>query len=537
MVCQYDEIILSSIDLSTLENYDAFISCLDIAVSDFGKTLMTMGDLAIQNTTDEALKRLGNILPVKFGNNDAEPKLYCIVLDTSRSMQDLSQLIMAKQAAIYLLNILSDEDYVCVVAFSGDARVVQAPTKAANREAIARIVNGLEPSQGTLLGAAMHETFKMIGALPYEDKQVMLVSDGRTHSHEPEDAIQVTKQMRNVGIRTSVINTISPEGEAMLKNIAATGGGKYHYVENEEELETLMLDKIEDELTETVITDESEIIIRLPNDECMGEIINMPNINGYVYSVLKSSASNVLVTRYEKDEETTTTPPIYAYWDYGNGRVCSLTTAVSGKWTAGWRGNNGDLFLSGLATVNTPDEKIDFPYSITVTYDGIDARVEMVPAVLNPYAHVAISITTPSGEVISADSDGEFTFDASKYTYDFRTHELGKYSINIIYSYDEKSFESDTYFNLSYSPEYDRFGIFSPSPLHAAVRSRGTVTEGAVPEIKNDDKEIETYVVTYVIPLLIIAICLYVIDIMVRKLKWNDIKGLFKRTKRTGGAK
>ena len=535
VICQYDEIILASIDLSTLENYDAFINCLDIAVSDFGKTLMTMGDLAIQNTTDEALKRLGNLLPVKFGNNDSEPKLYCIVLDTSRSMQDTYQLIMAKQAAVYLLNILSDEDYVCVVAFSGDARVVQAPTKASNRESVAKIVNELQPSQGTLLGAAMHETYKMIGLLPYSEKQVMLVSDGRTHSFEPEDAIATTKKMRNAGIITSVINTVSPEGVTMLQNIAATGGGKYYYVENEAELEALMFDKIEDDLTETIVEKESEIVINRPKDPSIGDIIAIPSINGYVYSTLKSSATDVLVTKYQKNSDVTTEPPVYAYWDYGNGKVCTLTTKISGQWTAGWRETEGDVFLSGLASVNTPDEKVDFPYSITVTYDGIEAKVEMVPAVLNPYAHVAISITTPDGTVLTATSDDAFAFDASKYVYEFKTDVLGKYAIKIVYSYDQKSFESDTYFNLSYSPEYNRFEIFSPSPLHAAVRNRGTVNDGVVPKLENDEKEIETYVVNFVIPLLIIAISLYIIDIMVRKLKWNDIKGLFKWTKKIGG--
>ena len=536
-LCRYDEIILSSIDLSTLDNYDAFISCVDIAVSSFGKTLMTMGDLNLQNTNDEVLKKLSNILPVRFGNNDGEPKLYSIIIDVSRSMQDAYQLIMAKQAAIHLLNMLGDEDYVSVVAFSGDARVVQAPTKAANREAIARIVNELEPSQGTLLGAALDETYKMIALLPYEEKQVMLISDGRTYSQEPENAVSVARQMRAAGIVTSAINVASAEGVTLLKNIASTGGGKYYYVQNEEELELIMFGKIQDSLTETVIEGESEVVIERPNDECVKDFIYIPDVNGYVYSSAKSSAVTVLTTRYAKNADETTSPPIYSYWDYGNGRVATLTTSASGKWTALWRDSEGDEFLRGLANINTPDEKVDYPYTITVSYDGIHSTVEMVPTILNPYASVEIAITAPSGEVTRATSDSGFTFDSSKYVYSFLTTELGKYEIKIIYAYGDKSFESVSYFNLSYSPEYDCFEIFSPSPLHAAIRNRGSVNENEVPKLENDEKEVETYIITYAIPLLIIAVCLYVIDIMIRKLKWNDIKGLFKWTKRIGGAK
>ena len=538
VICKYDEIVIANTDISELENYDAFINCLDVAVSSFGKTLMTLGDIGLQSTTDEAMLRLGDLLPVRFGNNDTEPKLYSIVIDTSRSLQDAYQLILAKQAAINLLSVLSDEDYVCVVAFSGDARVVQAPTKASNRADIARIINELEPSQGTLLGAALDETFKMIGVLPYDTKEVMLISDGRTHSLEPDKPTDVVKKMRQSGIRVSTLNVNErndQDGITLLRNIAATGGGKYYYVETEEDLIGVIFDKIQDEISVTVVEAQSQVVIDRPSDESVKNVFNIPDINGYVYSSAKSSATTVLSTVFQKNEDETTSPPIYSYWDYGNGRVVTLTTSITGKWTEGWAESDGEVFLSTLAEVNTPDEKVDFPYSITVEYDGIHSTIEMIPTVLNPYAYVEIAITTPDGSVINATSNDRFAFDSSKYSFAFDTPELGKYEIRITYSYNNKSFVSNTVFNLSYSPEYDAFEIFSPSPLHAAVRSRGTVNYGTVPKLDNDEKEIETYVVTYVIPLLIIAICLYIIDIMVRKLKWNDIKGLFRRKKRTGG--
>lgn len=96
-----------------------------------------------------------------------------------------------------------------------------------------------------------------------------------------------------------------------------------------------------------------------------------------------------------------------------------------------------------------------------------------------------------------------------------------------MHSYSDQVFESKSVFNLSYSPEYDVFQAFDPAPLHAAIRNRGGVYEGSIPSLENDDKEVATYIVRYTVPLMIAAIALYMIDIIVRKLRIADIKSFF----------
>ena len=130
-LCAYDEIVLCDVDVRTLKNYTAFVDSVDKAVSLFGKSLITLGDTYIQNKTDDTLSALEDMLPVRFGNNDADPKLYCLVLDSSRSMQMASRLIMTKKAAIKFLELLNPEDYVMVVSFSGEVYIEQMPTEAA----------------------------------------------------------------------------------------------------------------------------------------------------------------------------------------------------------------------------------------------------------------------------------------------------------------------------------------------------------------------------------------------------------------------
>ena len=522
-MCRYDEIILSSVDVRTLKNYTSFIDAVDTAVSQFGKSFMTMGDLKLQNKDEEILNQLADMLPVKYGNSDQEAKLYGIVLDTSRSMQNASRLAMAKSAAIHLLNILNDEDYVTVISFSGDVSVIQAPTKAVNRDEIARMIMDIQPTQGTYIGLAMRQAYELMAHLPYAERQIMLITDGMSHSFEKDNPTDMAKLLREIDIYTSVLNTASAIGEPAMKAVAAAGGGYYYGIEDERELEDLMFSQIADDLTESVIEQEVPVNIKVKNDDVLKGITVLPPLKGFVYAKEKASATTVLTTDYEKSEGVIVNPPVYAYWSYGNGRVASFTGAFSGKWVADWDHAEGHSFFSNMAEANTPRERVDYPFALNIDFDGTYSKIEIIPVTLNPYATTTVTVRMPDGTQRSE----VLTFDSSRYYYDFTTPDLGKYEIEIVYQYGENTFTSQTVYNISYSPEYDRFVIFDAGSLHECIRNRGTVTEGEVPVIENDETEVATYTVSYAVPLLIAAVVIFVIDIFIRKIKWKDILSLF----------
>ena len=80
---QYDEIILSNVDIRGIHNVGAFVDSVDIVVSKFGKSLITLGDLAMQNKDDEVFEKLEELLPVSFGNANKDEKLFTLILDLS----------------------------------------------------------------------------------------------------------------------------------------------------------------------------------------------------------------------------------------------------------------------------------------------------------------------------------------------------------------------------------------------------------------------------------------------------------------------
>ncbi len=526
---KYDEIILSNVDVRELNNYTAFIDGIDKAVSQFGKSLVTMGDLRIQNKTDDILKQLEDMLPVKYGNDDQDPKLYAVVLDISRSMQNFSRLRIAKEAAIQLVNMLKDKDQVMVVVFHGEYTVLQTPVDVGTyRESVIDLIAGVEPQQGTVIGTALKKAGEYMIKLPYHEKQVMLISDGMSFSLEKDDPVEVAAELYENGILTSVIRPATREtgSNDKLSEIAEAGGGSYFEIVRETDVLNVMFSDIADELTDSVINGVHAVKLH-PDDDKLGileGIDRVPAVNGFAYAGAKASASCIMSVEFQKSDGKKVDAPLYSYWEYGNGRVSSFMSSFTGEWTEAWQGENGGgAFFSNLLECHIPKEQTDDPFSVNVTYDGTYSEFTLEPMILDPYAVTEITVTAPDG----TNETQRLSFDSRRYYHRFETPMYGKYVIDISYSHGDKVFESQKVFHLSYSPEYDSFALFDPAILHAAVRDRGNVYEGEVPTIQNDEDMMATYTVLFAPILMLAAVILYVIDIMVRKLKLNDIKSFF----------
>ncbi len=543
-LCKYDEIVLSNFDVRNIHNYTAFIDAIDKVVARFGKSLVTMGDLRIQNKDQAIFKQFEDMLPVKFGNSDQDPKLYAIVLDTSRSMQNFSRLRIAKQAAIHLLNTLGDNDYVMVVNFWGDVNVLQSPTKAINREDVAELIRNIDPLQGTGIGIALETAGDLMIDMDFADKQIMLISDGMTWSLESDTPADIAQKLHDNNITTSVIHPAGdpndqsevPNGRPdVLQAIAKAGGGEYFAIRREEDLLEIMYQDILDELTESVVEGQVSVDIAPTQrkDGVLEGIDALPDIYGYTYAKAKASASTVLTVDYVKKSGNVVQVPLFAYWSYGNGRVSTFTSTLSGNWTRDWTGESSRRFFSNVMREGIPEERVDTPYSVKVSFDGAYSEVEIVPVTLSSHATAQVTVTSPDGTSVTED----LVFDSTRYFYSFETPRIGRYLVKILYTTNEKVFESETVLSISYSPEYNMFQVFDPSDLHAAIRNRGTVCEGTIPSLEIDDKEVATYTVRFVAPLMILAAVLYVIDIIIRKLKLSDIKSFFGIKPKKGVAK
>ncbi len=564
LLCKYDEIVLANVDITAVNdeygsdgfgypmsvmNPTEFVNNLDTVVSSLGKSLVTMGNLQIQTSDKPELKALDNMLPVRFGKSDDEPRLYTIVIDSSRSMNQGHRLDAAKNVATKLVNMLQSNDQICIVTFFGEVKIVQQPRPLTNPGDIIDRINSLDGTQGTIIGKGLEAAHNLIKDLPYSDKQLILITDGLKYD-EKDNPVQIAADMYEDDIVTSVVGVGGDRHDSsvdeLLNGVANAGHGNYTYINatgSNGEIDDKLWGEMADNIVETVVERETKVVVNRRIDESLDNINkdNIPSVSGFVNSASKASATNVLELAYTKPgSQKTKEVPLYSYWNYGKGKVSTFTSALTGDWIKSWDSVSGlkPGFLAGVFETNMPDEKTDYPYTFEVLKTGNTARVQVIPETTRFKATAKVELINPDGkkeEVVFTDLEEGYY-----YSYEFNCFAVGQYDVKVTYTYQSIDYLATTSLNISYASEYDEFASFEASALFKAVNGRGTVSMDGNLTIVNDENDMGTYKVDLAMPLLIACIVLYIVDIVVRKLKWEDVKsffGGFKKTdsKKTGG--
>ncbi len=538
-IIEYDEIVVSNVDIRDIRHVNAFIDSLDMAISQYGKSLITFGDLRLQtDAEDMTFAKFKELLPVTYGNSNREGRLYTIVLDVSHSMFYSSKFTTAKQSAIRLLSILGDDDYVCLVTFSGEVNV-KTPRKASVcREELIEYINGLSTEHGTDIGWGLEEALKKVKELKLEENQIMLISDGFSFE-STKDAVQIATELYQYGATISAIWTVGAGesgGDAILKQIvkpySEATGGRYYKITKPEDVEGIIFGSVADHIGKVIVTENAKVNIVRYNEGIVkgfgADGIQIPMVSGYIISIEKYDAIVPLTVTHQRSNGYTESMPLYAYRSHGNGRVSSFTSNLSSNWTGNWTTEVKKLFVNNMFLSNTPKERHDAPFTVNIERTDQDAYIEIVPSILNPDAETTLKITLPDGRKITR----ALSFDSQKYFYTLETIGEGVYTIDITYKYDDKTFKVSESFNIAYLAEYNEFVGCDTSKIYEFMRGKGTINEGSIPDLENDKKEVSTYQESYEIPLLIAAIVVFVVDILIRKLALGKKKGVAKAQKK-----
>ncbi|MDE7306404.1 MAG: VWA domain-containing protein, partial [Clostridia bacterium] len=548
-LCAYDEIVLSNINISTINHAAAFIDSLDVAVRELGKSLVTYGNTYVQGSDNEILFKLDDMLPVHFGNTNRNPKLYTFVIDDSRSMELNYKMQIAKAASEKIINeILNETDYVCVIKFDSDAQVMLTPQRLRNKQSVIDLINNLDVRQGTVIGSGLRRAYEYIAGFPFAEKQLLLMSDGLTYTDDPDNPLDVVNDLVNSGISVSTID-VGRGGEdsdpvkypeaynakTLLQNIASRGNGGYYYVGNDlNNLNDVVFNQILGDELKMVVEEATYIDIKNPNDLVLNGMNTTPKsyyVGGYYNNSSKSAADVVMTVKYEDNFDV----PLYAYWNHGTGKVASFSSAFSGTWLRGMSDDAKNLFQNNVMNTLKPSSDNDYPFIISTEIRGGFAHVEITTPNVHKSASAEVAVTLPDGSELSKAS---MVYNQSNaYYFDVALPMTGTYGINISYNYAGKNYNTKTNFDLPYFTEYDEFADYSVSTLVKAISvSGGYVSENGAFDIVNDENEVRIYTVSLIIPFAIATVVLFIVDIAVRKLKWEDITSFFRtlRSKRSG---
>ena len=552
----YDQIVFADFDVRTLGDFaHRFINSVHTAVNSFGKSLITLGNTYIQeDNQDNALQILDSMLPVRFGRSDGAPKSYTIVIDQSYSLINSSRFNVAKEAATALIGLLDDSSYVSVVAFWNQFETIYGPEPLTNAAEVVARINALEPKQGTSILAPLQNVYERIKTIAtglpngFSDKQIMLITDGEDYNDEARD--QAEKLISDIYINDGFVTSVLNLGGAMdnessgdsvygqfLERLADLGHGNYYeHTSGADHLPDLIFGQMAEQEGNKVFTQDANVVVNKPADEVLDNIsiTGLPQVSGYVTSVARASAVTVLQIEHKREGRPSTNIPLYSYWSPGNGgKVASFTSALTGEWIKYWAtAGLTEVFFDNVMDVNIPDQKSAYPYKFNVMQDGSAIQVRVTPDW--HFGDTArIHIDLPGGDSV----DQEMIWSGQYFYFDFSTSDVGKYEIEATYSYAGSDYKAKYYLNISYPSEYDEFTIFEASPLFRAINGRGQVIISGDLIIENDKDELGIYTQNLTFPLLLVAVVLFVVDIVVRKLKWEDVVSFFGGFKKPEGEK
>ena len=298
-------------------------------------------------------------------------------------------------------------------------------------------------------------------------------------------------------------------------------------------LEELFDNEISSDITATVVDDgvSREIVVNKENDVTLTDIEgDIEAVRGFYVGTTKNSATTILETIWSSETKNTEVP-IYAYWRYGNGLVASFSCDINHNvWLRNWgSGTNGEKFLQNLSGSNLPTKREDVPLLVETEAIGTNTYLYVDTPTLNPNAKLTLEITDPSGDV----NERDLVYTTEDYETNFETKEVGTYRLKITYTLEASNASPITYskeyiYNVSYTEEYNSFNYYEISNLNHMVNTGNPVYEDADSiNLSIDETKVTTYTYDFTVLFMTIAICLFVVDIFIRKVKWADIKQIF----------
>ncbi|MEM7261173.1 MAG: von Willebrand factor type A domain-containing protein [Planctomycetota bacterium] len=167
------------------------------------------------------------------------PSVLTLAIDTSGSMLLEERLTTVRQSLGMLLDALSPDDRVAVVAYGSEAYLALPHTAARERERILSVLEGLEPQGDTNVEAGLDLAYRVADE-SYATRalnRVVLLSDGVATSgaRTADDLVERARLYAGRGLYLSVVGFGRERyDDAFLGTLAQAGNGNYAYVDSVE---------------------------------------------------------------------------------------------------------------------------------------------------------------------------------------------------------------------------------------------------------------------------------------------------------------
>jgi Ca-activated chloride channel homolog len=231
--------------------------------------------------------------------NQRLPLNICLVIDRSGSMSG-DRIVYVKQAAEFVINNLTAEDYLSIVIYDQDVQVLKKPTKINDKQAFLTLINGIYVGGSTNLCGGLTEGYHQIKNNFKEGyvNRVLLLSDGLANQGitDPQMINQYASSanLQNK-ITTSSFGVGNDFNENLMMGIAESGAGNYYYIKNPNQIKAIFEKELSGLLS--VVAQNTKVKIGIPKGARVIQLYGQANIS------LNTNEIEVLLRDISSEEE------------------------------------------------------------------------------------------------------------------------------------------------------------------------------------------------------------------------------------------
>jgi uncharacterized membrane protein len=322
----YDAVIYSDVPATDVNVRQ--MSLLRSYVEDLGGGFVMLGGQDSFGLGGYYRTSIEDALPVRMRSEkkkDTPGLAMMLVIDKSGSMSG-DKIQLAKEAAIASVELLTERDYVGVIAFDGETYVIAELQSAANKLGIVSSIERIDADGGTTMYPPMVRAHEMLQQVTAALKHCIVLTDGVS---QPGDFQGITSTMAAEQITVSTVAVGQDIDAELLQNIARWGRGRFYQTTDPHDVpqiftkETMTASKsslIEEPFLPQVLRDEQ--VIRGIDWK------NAPFLFGYIVTAPKPTATASLMT--ERGD------PLFVSWRFGLGKSAAFMSDAKSKWAADW---------------------------------------------------------------------------------------------------------------------------------------------------------------------------------------------------------
>ncbi len=455
-LAQYNSVVLVDVSASLLSSTQ--MENLQTYVRDLGGGLVVIGGPTSYGVGGYYQTPLEAALPVDMQIKDEKrrPSLGIVfIIDHSGSMSETSggveKLELAKEAAARSVQLLFPSDRVGVIAFDDTASWVVPMTDLSDPGAVVSAIGSIQVGGGTDILAGVQAMANVLPADPAKVKHVVLLTDGGA---DPTGISELVKKLNSEnGITLSTV-AVGQDAAPFLKDLAAIGGGRYHFTTNASSIPSIFTEETTLAMRAYIV--EQPFFPKLANPSpILAGIETIPHLYGYVATSPKDLAQVIL--KSDKDD------PILAAWQYGLGRSVAFTSDATGRWGRDWVPWPRFAAFWAQALRYTLGDSSNTALEMNISLDGnqgkqarltLDARSRS-GGFLNGY-QIKANVVAPNGE---AQAVSLRQIAPGRYETFFDPKEQGVYLVRFSGQPADgggEAFAQTSGWTLSYSPEYRR---------------------------------------------------------------------------------